>query len=732
MTATSDAGWLRRLTSGELVPAVAMGLVLGVMEVMVATSFAALVLGGDLAVFRGAGLPVVLAGAAACVLACSVGSSIPQAIATVQDSPAAVLAVVAAAIAAMLPAGEQQFLTVMAAVATVTTLTGLVLLVLGHFRLGGLIRYLPFPVVGGFLAGTGWLLLDGGLEVAGGVTIELGGLGVLASAPLLLRLVPAVTLGVAMLVVSNRSDHLMALPGLLVTVVVMFHLTLLLTGTDLDAARDAGWLAVASPTGDGLRWFTPEALSAADWGAIVRQAASLPTVVLVATVGLLLGTSGIELDTGHTADADRELRTMGVGNLAAGVLGGMPGYHATSLTALNERSGGGSRWTGVVMATVVVAAIGLGGGLFAVVPLFVVGGMLVFLGLGFLQDWVVRGIRRMPPAEYAIVLLILVVVGARGLLEAVVIGLAAAVLLFVVAYSRTSCIARVTSGSEQRSRVLRSPAEVAVLRDADAAVLVFELQGFVFFGTVERVVQRLQGRLAEPGTPLRHLVVDLRRLTGLDASAVLGLARIRRVAAEASVEVIVTSADERTVERLQQAGVLDDEPTVRLAPDLDHGMEEVEEALLASAMPPEPVSVGRWVRAEVGDEASAERLLTHLEAQDLASGEVLIGDGEASRDLWFVESGGLEVRLPDDTDGDARVGLIRPGTVVGELALYLGTRSAAVVATRPTRVHRLRSEVLAVIERDDPRLALAVHRMLAMRTAQRLADQNRVLAGLRA
>ena len=61
------------------------------------------------------------------------------------------------------------FLTVVAATLVVTVLCGVVFLVLGTFRLGNLVRFVPYPVVGGFLAGTGWLLFKGGIYVASGV-----------------------------------------------------------------------------------------------------------------------------------------------------------------------------------------------------------------------------------------------------------------------------------------------------------------------------------------------------------------------------------------------------------------------------------------------------------------------------------------------------------------------------------------------------------------------------------
>ncbi len=105
---------------------------------------------------------------------------------SVQDAAAAVLAVLAlstASKAASTRADRQTaavgtceapdvFLTVVAATLVVTVLCGVVFLVLGRFRLGNLVRFVPYPVVGGFLAGTGWLLFKGGIYVASGVVLH--------------------------------------------------------------------------------------------------------------------------------------------------------------------------------------------------------------------------------------------------------------------------------------------------------------------------------------------------------------------------------------------------------------------------------------------------------------------------------------------------------------------------------------------------------------------------------
>ena len=134
-----------------------------------------------------------------------------------QDAAAAVLGVVAAAAAAKaadldliarqsgLEVHDRPdiFLTVVAATLVVTVLCGIVFVVIGRFRLGALIRFVPYPVVGGFLAGTGWLLFKGGIYVATGTILHLPTVPAMIREYQLAHWLPALAFG-AILLISVR------------------------------------------------------------------------------------------------------------------------------------------------------------------------------------------------------------------------------------------------------------------------------------------------------------------------------------------------------------------------------------------------------------------------------------------------------------------------------------------------------------------------------------------------
>ena len=212
-------------------------------------------------------------------------------------------------------------------------------------------------------------------------------------------------------------------------------------------------------------------------------------------------------------DTNEELRDAGVLNVVSGALGGIPGYHALSLTALAERMSvgrpGGRADRGRASRS---AAVVFGASVIELIPRMIVGGVLVFLGLAFMVEWVWDKRKVLPPVEYGVVLVILAVIIGQGFLPGVVVGLVLAVVLFAVNYGRIELVREVAFGETYHTNVDRPPAERAALRQMGERVQILRVNGFLFFGSANGLLERIRKRV-EAG-PLRFLVIDLRRVTG--------------------------------------------------------------------------------------------------------------------------------------------------------------------------------------------------------------------------
>src|SRR5262249_32038515 len=154
-------------------------------------SCAALVYSGPLAPSLPVGIATALIGACVTALVVAWRSSLPLAIAGPDSHGSAVLALMAAVVVA--PGGSP-------GQAAATALTGLLLFALGRLRVGAWVRFIPFPVVGGFLAGAGWLIVRGSFVVMADVPLGFTTLPRLAEPGVLARWLPGVAFAVALIV----------------------------------------------------------------------------------------------------------------------------------------------------------------------------------------------------------------------------------------------------------------------------------------------------------------------------------------------------------------------------------------------------------------------------------------------------------------------------------------------------------------------------------------------------
>jgi sulfate permease, SulP family len=711
--------------SGRVLASITAGLVIGVVEVVLAISFAALVYGGYLAYFlaNGIGLYLVAAALTLAVLALRAGSR--GVVGSVQDAAAAVLAIIATQTALdAFGSINRAFLTVVAATLVVTLLTGVAFLVLGTFRLGNLVRFVPYPVVGGFLAGTGWLLMKGGIGVAAGILVYLRSVGELTTSFFLVRWVPAFVFGVVLLMATRLVRRPLVIPVVLGLGLVLFAIAVLVTGQSIDAAREGGWML--GPFTSARLWqpWTFRAIAGADWSAVLDQAAGIATAVFVAVIACLFNVSGIELVLHNDLDTNRELRDGGIVNVVTSFFGGIPGYHALSLTALAQDMNVSARGAGLVAALVPLTAVVFGAKVVELIPRMIVGGVLVFVGLGFLVEWVYDKRRSLPVGEYAVVLGILFTIAARGLLPGVVMGLVLAVVLFAVNYGRIELVHEVAFGDTYHSNVDRPPAERAALRALGERVQILRVSGFVFFGTASGLLERIRKRV-EAG-PLRFLLIDLRRVTGVDSSAVLSFGKAAQLAQANGFELVFSGATDTVRNQLLRGGVDASDGVIGFEPDLDRGLQRCEDGLLESA---DDVAV-----ADGSSEALAGMppgLWSYLERTSLPEGTVLIRQGEQPDDVFVLESGRLGIELVTPEGTRMRMRTVRPGVVVGEIALYMGVpRTADVVAETPIVVLRLSGASIQRMEATEPELAAALHRWLAKTLAERLSETMRAFDAL--
>jgi SulP family sulfate permease len=390
---------------------------------------------------------------------------------------------------------------------------------------------------------------------------------------------------------------------------------------------------------------------------------------------------------------------------------------------------------GLVSAVVCGIVLLFGASLISYIPKMVLGGTLLYLGLAFLIEWLVDAWRILPVIDYTLVWLILAIIVAFGFLQGIAAGVLIAAIFFVIAYSRVSIVSNVLNGRNFHSNVDRPKAHRDLLGRHGEEIHILRLQGFIFFGTIQSILQNVRARLAKQPR-LCYLVIDFQRVTRLDSSAVFGITRLRQLAMANNVWMVWTQVSPAIQQQLQTGGLVDEtDDSFLILPTLDHGMEWCESKQLAEQgitdLSDFVEQVQEQLRRELRGLDDVGRLMKYLEQRTLEPDEYLIREGEPGNEMYFVETGMLSVQL-ETADGQVmRLRTIRGGATVGEISLYLGTRrTASVVASRATTVYGLTVEALEAMQTNDPEVAAMLHEWIARLLAERLTENNRTIEAL--
>jgi SulP family sulfate permease len=719
----------------ELLLSVNAGLINGILLISVQISLAALVFSGSLHDYVSYGIGFVLAGAFVIGIVAAMAGSYPGTVAAPQDAPVVILALMASTIAANIPASEGAesiFITVVAATVISSLLTGAFLWTLGRFRLGNLIRFIPYPVIGGFLAGTGWLLLMGGLGVLTGESPGISNLSYLLQPEMLMRWLPSLVFAILILLILRRFHHFLIMPALILTAAAVFFLILYFSDTSVSEAGARGWLLGPFPAERLWQPITPGAIRGVNWAVLTGQIGNIGSIVIISVIALLLNAGGLELAIKRDLDFNRELQSTGIANLMAGLCGSPIGYLYLSQTSLTYRLGAHSRLTGILAAAMCGIAIFFGAPAISIFPKPVLGSLLLFAGLSFLVEWVYESWFKLPKLDCFLILFIMVIIGSFGLLEGVAVGMLIAVVLFVVNYSRINVIKHILSGANYQSNVERAAPFRKLLRNAGEQLYILKLQGFIFFGTAHNLLDRVRQRTDAPDLPgLRFVVLDFRIVSGLDSSAMNSFVKLNRLARTRGLKLVFTHLSSELQHQFIKAGLLEDhDGNFQIFPDLDRGIEWCENQIIKTEKAAIDETLTKKLETLFLDPVFGT-VIAYMQRQEAAKGSYLIRRGDPPKGLYFIESGQVTTLLEQEDNEVIRLRTNGAGTFIGEIGMFLGQpASASVIADKDCIIFFLSLENLKKLEQAAPDVSASFHKFIIRMLAERLISNTRSLKAL--
>ena len=725
-------------------------LVLGVLNAGLVVSIASLVFSQSSPEFLPNGVALyILAGGVGAVLFALV-SSYRGVACSIQDVPAAVAALMAGAFAAALAGQGQEavFATTLASVAVATALSGLVFLFLGQFKLGNLVRFIPYPVMGGFLAGTGWILLLGGVEVATGVCFHIHDFSTFQTEMNPAQLGLGLGLGLVLLLVSRYRTHFLVFPALLFAALGAFALWAVVSGTPPAVLADQGWLLGEFPDAPLYTFLDLPDFSLVQWRLIVSQAGSIGAMVLLNAITFLLYSGGLELAVGRDLDVNRDMKRNGFVNMALSPLGAPAQYVLLSDTILAHSMGARTILVGICSGGLLLLILFFGGAVFSLFPAFIAGGLLCFLGLSFLVEWLVDAWKKLPKHDYALVLSILVVVGMFGFLYGIFAGLAASVVVFTIRYSLVEPVRGKADGMRRSSK--ERPVPDQRLLDLHAGeMLVLQIQGFLFFGTAHNLYLRVKKHLQDRDKPFSHLILDMRLVDAVDSSVVQSFEKIALLLEQHNADLYIASAPESMRSQFEAGGLSPaNKKNFHYAVNQDHALELCEDRILDQDLKslqasPETAPPGRDSFFEsVHDDLMAaleqqelfERVLEGLQGYvDLVQakeGDFLYRQDEPNSDLFFILRGNVSLR--HESDGAvSRVSTLGPWSVTNELGSFLGYPppfSAKIV--EPGEIYKLTTEARERLDTEAPALVRELRSLIIRQMGGRLWNLNLMIRRL--
>ena len=716
--------WLR-----QLIPGLCLGSVIGVLIVVQQISFATMIFSGEMQYLIVRGTVLTLTGSLVLVLCGAMFSSFRGMISVCHPLPAAVLVLPAAA-ALGVANSDGVFPTATAILSASTACVALFFLLVGKFKLTNLVRYIPFPVVAGFLSGTGWLLFKGGIVSMVGFNLGVIDLLHLFDAGVLLLWLPGFIYAILLMYVMSRISHFLVLPVGIIVGIGIFFLVLQVFGVDPERARELGFLFSNLPLGGLWPPMSVGEMQTIDWSIVASQIPAMLTVSFLSLIGLLLTLTGIDLVANKDIDMNRELSVNGIGNLIAGALGSTPGYSTLSLSMIGIKSGVQTRMVGLVSGVVILTALLQGTRLLLFMPKPVLGSILVLFGFIFFKDWIFDVRKRITRLDYSVILVILFGIAGFGFLQGVGFGLLLTVLIFVYRFSRVPVIADKKTGREIRSHKKRSIVDLTLLDQSSDLLWLYEFSSFIFFGSANTAADTIIKELEEAESAPAYVIMDCVQVDGFDASSINVFLRLAKKLAAAHIQFMIIEPGNGALDSFRKNTNAELIKHMHFFNDRNQALEQCEEGMLQQAhqnIEQNGISGRDMLFDQVSDDCidflarleQFEKLACALPdiitEQRIDQGICLVRKGEPILGIYVIQWGEIAEYAEDPIGNRTCTQSLGSGEIVGFWQLQGQINAPAdYEAKQPTTLYHISREALTSLEQSSPEKALAMYKQLLL------------------
>lgn len=632
-----------------------------------------------------------------------------------------------------------------ALLALTALLAALLQILYGLLKGGRLIKYIPFPVVSGYLSGVGLIIAIGQIPNLLGIPKSAGlwhGLTAPDSWQWPGIVVGAVTIG-AMLIAPRITQKIpAAIVGLFSGIASYFLISLYVPAL---LSLEANALIIGPiPAGTDFwetvkdRFQSVQQTGLADLQVVAYSALALSALLSIDTLKTCIVLDAL---TKKRHDSNQELLGQGFANLLSFAAGGMPGSGTMGASLVNITSGGRKTQSGVIEGGLVVLAILVLSPLIAWVPIAALAGILLVVATRMF-DWHAFHLLRHKETffDFAVIASVVIVAETVGLIAASATGIGLAILLFIRDQIRASVLRRRATLKETSSKTYRLEDEQLFLREHGNEAAIYELQGNLFFGTTDHLFSQL-----EPDLDIcKWLLFDMRRVECLDYTAAhlftLMQDRLRARGGELIFSGMPSKlpSGEDLLKYMTQVGlVTDDGNGIRIFDTRDEALEWMENQILqASGWTEERLNEQTLDLADIellreSDEATLAALRPCLQERTVPAGEKIFTLGDSGDELFLIRRGIVQVFLPLNNGKHHHLATFHQGDYFGEMAfLDHRQRSAEAIAKTDCEIYSLSRQEFNGQVYNNPVLGTRIFARIARAVSLRLRQTDIELCSL--
>ncbi|MSP27806.1 MAG: cyclic nucleotide-binding domain-containing protein [Methylococcales bacterium] len=621
-------------------------------------------------------------------------------------------------------------------------LAALLQVLYGLLKGGQLIKYIPFPVVSGYLSGVSLIIAVGQLpKLLGlpkgmaltqgllslklwqwqGIVVGLVTMTVMCLSPRLTKKIPATIMGLSAGILSYFALGLW-MPELL--------------------SLDANSLVVgAIPKGVSFldtvkgRFISITDIHTSDLNIVVHSAVALSALLSIDTLKTCVILDSL---TKNRHDSNRELLGQGLANLAAFMTGGMSGAGTMGATLVNVSSGGRKPLSGFIEGGLVLLVILMLSPLIAWVPISALAGILLLVAFRIF-DW--KAFRLLKNKEtrfdFAVIAAVVIVAESVGLIAAAGTGIWLAIFLFIRDQLRSSVLRRRATLKDVSSKTYRLESEEVLLQQHGDEAAVIDLQGNLFFGTTDYLFTQLETDLRTQ----KLLLFDMRRVQSLDYTATHLFTLMHDRLKEHGGSLLFSGMPSSLLggQNLQRymtnVGLLNDDG-IHIFETRDEGIEWMENRILHA-----------WGWTEKPDELAFElddiEVLHNMDETTLNAlrecayqrtvhaGETVFSVGDDGDELFLIRRGTVRILLPLKSGKYHHVATFSRGDYFGEMGFIdYQQRSADAVAKTDCELYVLSRKKFNIRVYDNAVLGARVFARIAKAISSRLRQTDSELSAL--